>query len=151
MMKKILALVLCLLMLGTCALAESTRVEFGETFYLMRPDDLEVVELGEEEASEDMVYAATNDELEMYVWAYDMEELTAQELYEMWQEDDYLTDIQTMTLGDGATYLTYEIIDEGLGAVFACGDGKYYDFIFYCQTDEALAEAQGILQSVAAI
>ena len=52
---------------------------------------------------------------------------------------------------DGATYLTYEIIDEGLGAVFACGDGKYYDFIFYCQTDEALAEAQGILQSVAAI
>ena len=150
MMKRLLSLVLCLFLLGSCALAESTRVEFGETFSLMRPDDLEVVELGEEEASEDMVYAATNDEMEMYVWAYDMEELTAQELYDMWQEDEYLTNVQSLSLGD-FTYLTYEIIDEGLGAVFACGDGKYYDFIFYCQTDEALAEAQAILQSIEAI
>lgn len=149
-MKKLLALVLCLSLICACALAESTRVEFGQTFYLMRPDDLEVVELGEDEASEDMVYAATNDELEMYVWAYDMEGLTADELYDMWREDDYLENVRVSTLGD-FTYLTYEIVDEGLGAVFACGDGKYYDFIFYCQSDEALAEAQGILQSVAAV
>lgn len=146
-MRRILILSLCLALLCVGAVAESLRVEFGNTFSLERPADLEVLELGEEEISEGMVYAAMNETLEMYVWALEMDGQTADELYADWQEDDYLSDVTVSTMGD-TSYLTYSIEGEGLGAVVACDDGMYYDFIFYCEDDLAMEAARAILDSI---
>lgn len=146
-MRRILILALFLALLCVSAAAEPLRVEFGDTFSLLRPADLEVQELGEEDISEGLVYAAMSETLEMYVWALETDGQTADELFAEWQEDEYLSNFTVSSVGN-TRCLTYEIEGEGPGALFVCDDGTYYDFIFYCEDDQAMEDAWAILNSV---
>lgn len=148
-MKKWLAAVLLLMICaGVCA--QGTRVEFAGTFSILKPDELEVIELGEDEFSEGMVYAAISDEMEMYAWSYDMDGLTQEDLYQMWLEDDFLDEVSLLPLGEGS-YITYVMEDEGMGAVISCKDGTYYDLVFYCQDESSMSQARQILESIEAL
>lgn len=147
MMKKCLALVLILLLAATAAFADDLTVTFGQAFSLSRPAALEPIELTEEDAAESMVYAATSDELEFYVWAYDMEDMTKEELYTIYREDEWLSKVTVEAVG-GAEVLSYEIEDEGIGATVVGADDKYYEMMFYCLTNDALSEARNMLASI---
>ena len=148
MAKKLFPFVLAvILMLGALSVRAEETVVLGGSFSFVRPDALEVVELTEDDTAEGMVYAATSDELEMYVWAFEMEEMSSDELYDMYREDEWLTGVKVETVG-GVETLTYSIDEEGLGATIIGGDGKYYELMFYCLTDDAATQAQAILQSL---
>lgn len=152
LMKKIVCLLIVMLMsLGAMASCEELiQVDFANAFCLMRPADLEVVELNQDDASEGMVYAATNDALEMYVWMSPLDGMTAESLYEMWREDEFLSNVTVETAGT-LSFLRYEIDGEGVGAVIACPDGNSYEIMFYCETEDATNTARTILDSLAAL
>ena len=142
----VMALLVCIV-----AFAEETiRVDFGDTFYLRRPVALETIELTPDDASEGMVYAASSDELEMWVWKYEMDGATPDDIFEEIYMDEYKTDIQENVVG-AARYVTYTVEDEGVGATFICDDDSYYEFSFYCVTDEAEELARATLSSVGAM
>lgn len=146
-MKKLLALVL-VLMMGLAAVAsaqEDVRVDIGNQFSIARPESLEVVELTADDAVEGMVYAASNDELEMYVWLCETED-TKDELYDMFRQDDFLENVEVKA-GGPIEYLEYRS-EEEVGAVFMLEDGQYYEVVFYCVTDDAMAQAEAALSSL---
>lgn len=147
-MKKLIALAIVLMLaLGACALAEEdVLVEIGGVFSIARPAGLEVLELTEDDAGEGMVYAATNDELEMYVRLCDNEGGSKEALYASYQEDDYLDEVTTGNAG-GIEYLLYKS-DQELGVVFILGGEQYYEILFFCVTDEAAALAQAAVGSL---
>ncbi len=147
-MKKLISLAVALMMLlGVVATAEeAVRVDFGKTFSIARPAGLEVIELTEDDAQEGMVYAATSDELEMYVWSFPIDARSKDELYDEYRTDDFLENVEVKTI-EGVEYLQYNT-EEEMGAVFICSDGQYYEFVFYCVTDDAMAAAQSALDSI---
>ena len=149
-MRRIFAVLLALLLgMSACALAEEyVRIEIGDAFSVERPASLEVVELTEDDAAEGMVYAASNDELEMYIWLYDLED-SKEELYAMYQEDDFLDRVDMKTVGS-IEYLEYQSENE-IGAVFTIVDNQYYELVFYCETDDAMAQAQTTLASLSVL
>lgn len=150
-MKRMMTLVISMILaLGLCAGAvaeEVAAVEIGGVFTLSCPTSMEVIELTEDDALENMVYAATSDELELYVYLIDTDGSTKEELYAMYQDTDSPEQVTIKTVGD-IEYLEYKT-DEELGAVYMISADKYYEILFYCETDDAMNAASAALQSIA--
>ncbi|MEA4899648.1 hypothetical protein ACH6CV_10595 [Bacillota bacterium Meth-B3] len=142
-----LALTMCF---GVRAMAqEDLGVEFGGAFLLDRPASLEAQELTADDVAEGMVYAAIDDELELYVRTFATDGRTKDELYDEYRDDEFLDGVEICEQ-NGVEYLKYRAEGE-LGAVFMDGDEHFYEIVFYCVTDDALNRAGACLQTIRAI
>ncbi|MDO4548581.1 MAG: hypothetical protein Q4D04_10810 [Clostridia bacterium] len=148
MKKALFAIFIAMTLFAIPALAEIT-VEFAGEFVITHPDDLETIELTPDDLSEGMVYCASSDDVDLYIWSGDMDGMTADELYLAWQDDEYLMNVSFRDLGS-VRMLGYDIEEEGKGAVIAGVNDSYYEIICYYEyeDDDVVELARMIMDSI---
>ena len=148
-MKKTGALLLVLLLLaGVACASEVAREAFAGGFSLDIPAAWARYEPTAEDLEEGICWAAGDgDALEVRVYQYAGEDMTAQQLYEEFVSDGERYDVRLGAVGE-TRVVAYRLGEEMLGIALPGTDGCYYDVRFIYDGDLAMVRAVEIVNTL---